>query len=84
MWKVLEDEVITTTEAEIACDVTLRREDDMRRNNVRRKRAYRVFTVLQYGYLGRGIRKKLPGCVKFGIRSHYPSEDGKYMDHKDV
>ena len=83
IWKVSEDEVIECTEVEVACDMAYRFNSDERKHQIKRKRAYRIFTVLNYGYLGKGNRKNLPGCVKLGIRAHYPSDTGSYMGHKD-
>ena len=79
MWIEFEPEVIETTEYDIACDITLI--DDMIDNKLKRKRAYRVYTAIVHGWLGKGVRKRIPTCVKRGIRSHYPSTT--YMGHRD-
>lgn len=37
-----------------------------------RFRLYREYTHIAFGYLGRGIRRKLPPCVDAGIKVEYP------------
>lgn len=50
-------------------------------NSILRKEAYRAFTILCHGYLGRGNRVQLPKCVTDGVRKHFPSDDGMYMGY---
>ena len=40
-----------------------------------RKAAYRLFTYMKFGHLGRGNRIPIPICVKQKIRDAYPLED---------
>ena len=68
-----------STEADLACD--LAHDEFWLANNVKRKCAYRVFTILVHGYLGKGVRKMVPLCAMKGIRAHYPRKT--YMVHKD-
>ena len=37
-----------------------------------RFRLYREYTCIAFGYLGRGIQRKLPPCVEAGIKAEYP------------
>ena len=47
-----------------------------------RKAAYRQYTLSQYGYLGRGIRRVAPSCVVRCVINWYPSSDGVYMGYR--
>ena len=47
-----------------------------------RKAAYRQYTLSQYGYLGRGIRRVAPSCVVRCVRNWFPSPDGVYMGYR--
>jgi hypothetical protein len=41
-----------------------------------------ALTILE-GPLGKGNRIVLPDCVKSGIHTLLPEEEGKYMGHKE-
>lgn len=59
-------------------DVWLLIEDGPPMVNHIRNKAYGIFSRLIYGYLGSGVRVKLPPCVVQGVRDAYPSTDGMY------
>ena len=52
------------------------------KNNVIRKAGYQYAIRLIFGSLGSGVRRKLPQCVENGVRSMYPSTDGRFMGYK--
>ena len=54
---------------------------DLEGRSKARKGLYRHMASIQWGYLGRNIRKEHPTCVLAGIRSLYPSPNGKHMGH---
>jgi len=41
------------------------------RHRAARKRAYRLFVAAHFGYLGSGVRKRIPDCVVAAIRVRY-------------
>ena len=49
-----------------------------------RFKLYRHATFLIHGYLGRGVRKELPTCVRGEIIDLVPSPDGKYVGFKEA
>jgi hypothetical protein len=59
--------------------------DELPRNSTRRKYMYRQMALtIAEGTLGKGNRLvPLPDCVKSGIRTLLPEEEGNYMGHKD-
>jgi hypothetical protein len=54
-------------------------------DNVSRRNLYRQMAIrLNDGApLGKGNRVELPGCVLLGVRHLFPSNDGKYMGHRE-
>ena len=46
------------------------------------KSAYRMFTYLKHGFLGKGNRIPIGYCVIQKIREKWPEEDGNYMGYK--
>ena len=40
---------------------------------------YKQFTWWVHNYLGKGVRKVIPSCAVWAIRTKYPSEDGRYI-----
>jgi hypothetical protein len=55
-------------------------------SNGRRRMIYHqmAFKMSSNAPLGRGSRVQLPKCVLAGVRSLFPSADGKYMGHRDA
>ena len=53
------------------------------RNRERRHRAFKYAAYTLYGFLGKGIRKKMPQCIEEGIRCLYPAYDGLHVGYKD-
>ena len=51
--------------------------------NSYRKAAYRRFTLMKYGCLGKGNRRVLPACVVLAVSRRFLSRDGVYMGYKD-
>ena len=43
------------------------------RHRAARKRAYRLFVAAHFGYLGSGVRKRIPDCAVAAIRMRYPA-----------
>ena len=50
-------------------------------NSVKRKTAYRLFTYLKHGHMGKGNRIKIEDCVINSIRLYWPEEDGEYTGY---
>ena len=48
-------------------------------NALMRKAAFKVFTYLKFGHLGRGHRIPIPGCVMDKVREEYPEANGEYL-----
>jgi hypothetical protein len=48
-------------------------------NSTVRKGAYKLFTYMKFGHLGKGNRIPIPHCVTKKIRERYPEPDGNYM-----
>ena len=82
VWEKYEEQVIQETEDNLNTDPTIVGQMKVITNNFKRKKAYQIFVSCKYGRTN-GKRVRLPGCVLNGIRSHYPSENGMYMGHKD-
>ena len=49
------------------------------RNSTIRKSAYRMFTYMKYGHLGKGNRIPIASCVVDRVRSAWPELDANYM-----
>ena len=82
-WELYEYSIISEVESMNSCFSTLSMNDLDLSNRMNRKKCYRVFIAMKYGYLGNGNRKKIPKCVLNGIRMHYPDSNEDYMGHKD-
>ena len=55
------------------------REGNMVPNSTVRKGAYKLFTYMKFGHLGKGTRIPVPDCVTQKIREKYPEPDGNYV-----
>ena len=51
-------------------------------NNLIRKKCYQLFVSFHHGFLGKGKREKLPGCVTTAIREAFPDSSDTYMGFK--
>lgn len=52
-------------------------------NSEVRKKLYRFYVTQKWGYLGKGVRVRIPDCVREEVRKIAPDSEGKYMGHKD-
>jgi len=60
------------------------RNEDVRGNNLNRKRLYReCFHALDFGLVEPGERRRLPYCVEAKVRQCFPEENGLYMGYKE-
>jgi hypothetical protein len=58
--------------------------DELPSNSARRKYLYRQMALtISEGPLGKGNIIVLPDCVKNGIRTLLPEEEGQYMGHRE-
>jgi hypothetical protein len=53
-------------------------------NKEKRFLAYTAYTMLKYGYLGQNNRRRIPLCVKNGIRLNYSEDSGVYIGFKET
>ena len=53
------------------------------RNNAIRKTAYKLYSYLKFGHLGKGRRIVNPRCLTSKIREKWPDENNSYMGHKE-
>ena len=79
LWRLYESDIIGEVDSSNSCLSTIMVDgvDDSHRQM--RRKCYRIFIVLHYGYLGRGNRKRIPRCVMNGIRSYYPDSNENYI-----
>ena len=53
-------------------------------NSKFRNTAYRQYILWFHGKLGYRNRKRIPSCIKWAIRSHYPEPDGVYTGYHEA